>query len=64
MREGLGAQSPPAWSEYLQGDLELVRSKLGDQAFDQAWAAGLGMAVDEALALAMSRATTTSSTSP
>jgi hypothetical protein len=32
-----------------------VQSKLGDQAFDEAWAAGFGMAVDEAVALALDR---------
>ena len=55
LREEVGAQAPPTWSEYLQTDFIAVRRQLGDEGFDAAWATGFGMPADEAVELAIRR---------
>jgi predicted ATPase/class 3 adenylate cyclase len=52
IRERLGGGPPPEWLR-LGDPLAQARRELGEEAYDRAWAAGLAMSVDEAVAEAL-----------
>jgi hypothetical protein len=52
IRERLGGGPPPEWLR-LGDPLAQARQRLGDEAYDRAWNAGLEMSVDDAVADAL-----------
>ena len=53
VRMSLGAAQPPDLAEELERHLAPVRAALGEAAFAASWAAGRGMALDDAVDLAL-----------
>jgi predicted ATPase len=56
LRERLGTPLPPAVLRTHDRMIEAVRARLGDVAFERAWAAGRRLSVEEAVATALSDA--------
>jgi predicted ATPase/DNA-binding CsgD family transcriptional regulator len=51
LRDQLGTPVPPVERAELEAGLERLRGRLGEAAFARAWAAGLGVRLDDAVAL-------------
>jgi tetratricopeptide (TPR) repeat protein len=56
LRETLGASRPEGYGPLHERLLSGMRSRLGEAAFDEAWAAGRAMLLDEAVAEALDEA--------
>ena len=53
LREEIGA-SLEAWIDRMDAKtLDTIRSQLDEEAFDEAWEAGRGLTIEEAVALAL-----------
>jgi hypothetical protein len=55
LRDELGAQAPSNWVEYLQPDVDDVKSRLGEAAFQAGWARGFAMSATDAADMALRR---------
>jgi hypothetical protein len=55
LRDELGAQAPSNWVEYLQPDMDDVKSRLGEAAFQAGWARGFAMSATDAADMALRR---------
>jgi hypothetical protein len=55
VRDELGAQAPPNWTEYLQQDIDDITSHLGEAAFNARWQEGFAMSAMDAAELALRR---------
>jgi predicted ATPase/class 3 adenylate cyclase/Tfp pilus assembly protein PilF len=53
LRQAIGAPIHPAESALYEGSIEVIRSRLGRQAFEAAWAEGRAMPPEEAMAMAL-----------
>jgi hypothetical protein len=57
LREAISAPRPPAFRSYYERDLTAVRDRLGQEAFETAWAEGQGMTPEQAIEYALERST-------
>jgi predicted ATPase/DNA-binding CsgD family transcriptional regulator len=57
VRDAIGAQSPPNWTEYLQPDIDDITLRLGDATFQARWQEGFAMSATDAVQLALQRFT-------
>jgi predicted ATPase len=55
-RERLGLSAPSQLSELIENGVEACKSELGDQRFQDSWSSGRSLSIDEAIELALSRA--------
>jgi hypothetical protein len=53
LREAIGAPRPPAFRSYHEHNLTTVRDRLGQAAFEKAWAEGREMTLEEAIKYAL-----------
>ena len=57
LREEIGAPRPPAFRSYHERNLTAVLDRLGQGAFEKAWAEGREMTLEEAIEYALKRPT-------
>jgi tetratricopeptide (TPR) repeat protein len=55
LREAIGAPRPPAFRSYHERNLTAVRNRLGQKAFEKAWADGQEMTLEAAVEYALER---------
>ncbi|MFW6074762.1 MAG: LuxR C-terminal-related transcriptional regulator [Chloroflexota bacterium] len=53
IRESIGVRVPPMTARYYESFLPRIRERLTDEQWDEAWALGRAMSLDDALALAV-----------